>query len=102
MIKGFEDAVRGMEKGEEKFIKLSPSEAYGEHNPELVRHVPRDQLPKEELKPGMMLLVVSPDGSEMPAEIIEVSDKTVSIDLNHPMAGKTLNFKFKVVDIIST
>ena len=102
LLKGFEEAVIGMEKGEEKEIKLQPSEAYGEHNPDLIKKVPRDKLPKEqEPKPGMMLVMNLPDGAQLPTRIVEVTDETVTLDLNHPLAGKTLNFKIKVVEISS-
>jgi len=99
VIKGFDDALIGMEKGQEKQIKLAPKDAYGDPNPELVKKVPRDKLPEGELKPGMMLGVGLPTGQQVPAMITEVSDSEVTIDLNHPLAGKTLNFKIKVVDI---
>ena len=100
IIPGFENAVIGMEKGEEKEIKLQPQEAYGEHNPDLIQKIPRDQLPNE-LKKGMILMITLPNGQQMPVQVAEVTDEAVSIDLNHPLAGKNLNFKIKIVDIAS-
>lgn len=100
IIKGFEEAVTGMKKGEEKEVKLAPTEAYGDHNPQLSRKIPRDKLPKEpEPKPGMVLAIGTPDGKQFPAKIMEVSDTEVTLDLNHPLAGKTLVFKIKIVEI---
>jgi len=102
VIKGFEEAVLGMEKGDEKEITLKPSEAYGDHNLELVKKVPKEHLPKDkELKTGMMLLMKLPNGAQIPAKIAEVSDKEVTLDLNHPLVGKTLVFKIKIADISS-
>lgn len=102
VIKGFDEAVIGMEKGEEKEVKIPKEEAYGDINPELVKKVPRDKLPSDqEPKQGMVLLLKSPDGQQIPARIAEVSDTDVSIDLNHPLAGKNLTFKIKVVDIVA-
>jgi FKBP-type peptidyl-prolyl cis-trans isomerase 2 len=102
LIKGFEDAVVGMEKGEEKEITLQPSEAYGDNNPQLIKEVPKEKLPQDkEVKPGMMLLMGLPNGAQVPARITEVTEKTVKIDLNHPLAGKVLNFKIKIVDFSS-
>jgi len=102
VIKGFENAMIGMENGEEKEIKIPPSGAYGDHNPQLIRKLPRDQLPKEkEIEPGMMLVVSLPNGVQMPASILEVTDESVTIDFNHPLAGKVLNFKITVVGISS-
>lgn len=100
VIPGFESAVMGMSKGEEKEITLEPSEAYGEPNPKLVKDVPRSQFPKDqEIKAGMMLLIGLPNGKRIPAKISKVTPETVTIDLNHPLAGKRLNFKFKLIEI---
>jgi peptidylprolyl isomerase len=103
VIKGLEHAVIGMEKGEERQIKLQPQEAYGERNPKLFRKIPKDQLPRkvEELEPGMLMVINLPSGLQVPARIVEVTDSDATIDLNHPLAGKTLNFKIKIVDILS-
>jgi len=89
-----------MEKGEEKEIKLLPNEAYGDYNQELVRHIPRDHFPEgEEVKAGARVLMKLENGAQIPATITEVTDSLITIDVNHPLAGKTLNFKLKVVDI---
>lgn len=98
LIKGFESALIGMEPGEEKEIKLQPADAYGEQNPQMVQKLPRDKLPPEpEPQPGMVLGVKLPDGAQFPAKIMEVTDNEVTIDLNHPLAGKVLIFKIKIV-----
>ncbi|GAI42471.1 unnamed protein product, partial [marine sediment metagenome] len=55
--------------------------------------------PEQEPKAGMMLILNAPNGMQMPAKITEVSDEAITIDMNHPLAGKNLNFKFKLVDI---
>ena len=100
LIKGFDDAVIGMEKGDEKEIKLKPEDAYGLHKKEMMQKVPKDKLPKEqEPQPGMVLLLGTPDGRKFPVKVAEVTDKEVTIDLNHPLAGKTLDFKIKVVEV---
>ena len=100
MIKGFDDAVVGMKKGQEKKFKLSPKEAYGDPNPQLVKKVPRQMMPQgHEPKPGMILAMTLPNGMQVPATITIVEENEVTIDLNHPLAGKTLNFKIKVVEI---
>ena len=102
VIKGFDEGVIGMEKGQEKEITLKPSEAYGDHNPELVKKVPKEHLPKDkEPKEGMMLMLGLPNGAQLPAKITEVADNDVTLDLNHPLVGKTLIFKVKVVSISS-
>lgn len=100
MIKGFDSAVIGMVLGQEKTVKIWPSEAYGDYNPELVTVIPRQNLPEEKnIKPGMMIMVSSQNGQQIPALITEVNESGFTIDLNHPLAGKTLIFKIKIVDI---
>lgn len=104
VIPGFENAVIGMEKDQEKTIKILPKDAYGEKRPELMQEVPISQLPEEardKIKTGMMLGMQSPDGRQMPVMIANVDKEkqTFTIDLNHPLAGQNLNFKIKVVDI---
>ncbi|MFC1800945.1 peptidylprolyl isomerase [Nanoarchaeota archaeon] len=100
VIKGFDEAVIGMEKGEEKEVKIPADQAYGQPNPDLLKKVPRDKLPKDqEPKEGMMLVLGSPDGKQIPARIAKVEETEVTIDLNHPLAGKNLNFKIKIVEI---
>jgi len=101
VIKGFDDAVIGMTKGDEKEIRIEPAQAYGEHNPELLKEIPRDKLPQDqEPKKGMMLALGLPNGQQMPAKIVSVTRDHVTIDLNHPLAGKVLIFKIKVVDFL--
>lgn len=100
VIQGFDNAVIGMEKGMEKSIKLKPSECYGEYNPELITEIPKDKLPKEEeVKAGMIVVMGLPDGKQLPATISKVTEEKVTLDLNHPLAGKILNFKLKVLEI---
>jgi len=100
LIKGFDDAVIDMEKGDEKEITLQPEEAYGHPNPDLVKKVPKDRMPKEqEVKPGMLLAMALPNGQQIPATVTSVDEKEVTIDLNPPLAGKVLKFKIKIVEI---
>jgi FKBP-type peptidyl-prolyl cis-trans isomerase 2 len=98
VIPGFDHAVIGMKIGEEKNIVIHPAEAYGESNPQMIQTVPRNQFPeKMELKEGTVLVLKAPTGQQIPVIIAKVTDKGVTIDMNHPLAGKTLHFKVKVV-----
>lgn len=100
VVPGFDKAVLGMKKGEEKEFTISPNEAYGEHNPELQQKVPRSQLPKDQIpEAGMTMVVGTPDGRQFPVQITAVDEETITLDLNHPLAGKTLIFKIKILDI---
>ncbi len=100
VVPGFDNAVVGMEEGEEKEFTIKPEEGYGQINAQMVQEVPKEQLPKEqEPKVGMVLGVGLPNGQQIPARITKVTEDKVTIDLNHPLAGKTLHFKIKVVKV---
>ncbi|MFH1056308.1 MAG: FKBP-type peptidyl-prolyl cis-trans isomerase, partial [Candidatus Micrarchaeota archaeon] len=88
MIKGFDDAVVGMAEGEEKTVRLLPSEAYGERREDLLIEVNRSQIPGD-VKIGSKLQ--SSTGAV--ATVVNVSNDTITIDANHALAGKALNFK---------
>lgn len=100
VIKGFDLAVKEMNLDEEKEIHIKSEDAYGDTRAELIKQVPRDQLPKEqEPQVGMILGVGMPNGQQIPARITAVNDTEVTIDLNHPLAGKNLNFKLKLIEV---
>jgi peptidylprolyl isomerase len=91
-----------MEKGQEKEVTIKPEEAYGQRNPELEQKIPKDSLKMDkEPEPGMMLGLSTPDGRQAAVSILAVDKDTITVDLNPPLAGKTLIFKVKVVDIKS-
>ncbi|PIN90926.1 peptidylprolyl isomerase [Candidatus Pacearchaeota archaeon CG10_big_fil_rev_8_21_14_0_10_34_76] len=99
VIKGFDDAVIGMEIDEEKEFTLKPEEAYGEANEELKQDIPKDIFKGQEPKPGMVIVLSSPDGKQFPVNILSVNEESITVDLNHPLAGKTLIFKIKIKEI---
>lgn len=100
VIPGFDDGVVGMEVGEKKSIKLPPEEAYGTAHEELVQKVPRNEVPAEiDIQVGMRLQAQGPGGQPFVVVVTEVTDEEVTVDGNHPMAGKTLNFDLELVEI---
>lgn len=99
IIKGFDDAVMGMKEGQEKEVTIAPVDGYGERRQELLKKIPRTKLPPGEPKVGMMMMLKSPEGQQIPAIITEVTPTEITIDLNHPLAGKTLHFAIKIVGI---
>ena len=100
VIPGFEEAVIGLKKGDEKEIKLESEEAYGNYDSTLKREIPKDVIPEgQEIKEGMIIVMQTPEGYKLPARIVSISDDSFTIDLNHPLAGKKLIFNIKVVGI---
>ena len=103
VVPGFENAVIGKELNEEFQIRLEPDEAYGPYDPNANQKVPRSNFPSN-ITPevGMMLQIEQAHGDHshhIPIVIKEVTDNEITLDFNHPMAGKVLNFKMKVVKI---
>ena len=100
VIPGFDNGVLGMKEGEEKTIKIQAKEAYGERNEKFIQHLPKDKVNVGfEVKPGHVLMFKGPNGEKIPSIVKEVGNDKITIDLNHPLAGKNLNFKVKVVAI---
>jgi FKBP-type peptidyl-prolyl cis-trans isomerase SlyD len=99
ILPGLEKALDGMHVGEEKDVKLPPEEAYGPVDKEAFQEVPKSSIPAQGLKVGTPLRAQSPDGRSMMARVSEIKDKTVVVDLNHPLAGKTLAFHVKILDV---
>jgi peptidylprolyl isomerase len=100
VIQGFNEAVKGMEKDEEKKFRLPPTDAYGERDEELVRVFPVSALGQgADPQPGQMIGVQAPDGHQYPARITKVEDGNMTIDLNNPLAGQALNFRIRLLDV---
>lgn len=103
MIRGFEQAVLGMQVGDNKTVTITVDEAYGPRRDDLILEVSRDELP-DDLEPdvGMLLQSSQPDGSVIIFTITEVSDTTIKVDGNHPLAGLELTFDIELVEIIAS
>jgi FKBP-type peptidyl-prolyl cis-trans isomerase SlyD len=99
MIPGLEKELTGMKVGGEKHVTVKPEDAYGKINPNAVQEVPKEKIPPNALKVGAVLAARSPEGMVVPMTVKEIKEKTVVMDMNHPMAGKTLVFDVKIVDI---
>ena len=100
MIPGFERQLEGLHVGDEREITVSPADGYGEVDPALFVEVPTSDLPSDATPTvGMVLRGVNPDGKSFQARIADTKPGTVILDLNDPLAGKTLHFTVKVTDI---
>ena len=100
VIPGFETAVEGMSAGDRKTETIVAENAYGERRDELVFTVDRDQMPEgNEIEVGDMLRIGFPDGSSAAVQVAGLDDATVTLDANHPLAGKDLTFELELVAI---
>jgi peptidylprolyl isomerase len=100
IIPGLDTAIPGMTVGEKKVVKIGAEDAYGQPNPEMRQSVPREGIPAEiPLEVGIQLQMQTPDGQAMPVTVIEVDEATVTLDANHPLAGKDLQFDIELVKI---
>ncbi len=100
LIPGFEDAVVGMNAGDSKTTHIPVDQAYGTYRADMVIEVDREQMPPE-LEPeiGQQLQLQQPTGQVIPVVITEISDSTITLDANHPLAGEDLVFDIQLVDI---
>lgn len=100
IIPGLERALDGMQLGETRDIEVSPADAYGEYDPEAIYELPKNQFPPSfNLRVGAQLRVRADDGRVLNAHITRIDGETVKIDLNHPLAGKTLYFRASIAGI---
>lgn len=100
IIPALENALSGKQPGDAFLISISPEEGYGLRDESKLRPVPRDMFPKDaELKIGMQYHAEGPSGEKLMITIAEISDETVTIDGNLPLAGMQLNFDVTVVDV---
>lgn len=101
VIPGMEDAVVGMEAGEEKTVTIAFADAYGPHHDEMVVVVDRSEFPTEmEIEVDQQLSVVLEDEQSIIVTVTEITDDTVTLDANHPLAGEDLTFDIQLVEIV--
>jgi FKBP-type peptidyl-prolyl cis-trans isomerase 2 len=97
LIKGFENGLIDMSEGDKKTVEIEPSEAYGDHNPEMIIEIPSTNVPPD-VQVGQMLQGNSPQGP-VNVKVLEIKEDVVVLDGNHPLAGKKLIFDLEVVGI---
>ena len=103
LIKGFERELMGMSVNQKKSFTLSPEDAYGNRDESLTRDFARSDFPADlEPQVGMTIGLQTAEGRRMPALITHLDEDKLSVDLNHPLAGESLNFDIEVVGISAT
>lgn len=99
IIPGLEKQLTGLKVGDTKHVEIAPEDGYGPRDPKRTQEVEKDKIPEEARKVGSKLTGQGPQGQPMYAEVKEVKDKTLVLDLNHPLAGKKLIFDVKVLKV---
>lgn len=100
VIPGFDEAVTGLEPGESRSVTLTPDRAYGEPNEQLVHCVSLADFAEEPVV-GYQVQLVAPDGTPLLGEVAAIEGDEVTLDFNHPLAGKTLVFEIELVEVAS-
>ena len=100
IIPGLENALYGMEVGDQKTVVIQPEDAYGEYDPESLQDTKKEEFSEEvPLDVGTFLDLADDEGDILSAQIIAAEEDTVTLDFNHPLAGKTLTFEITVTDL---
>jgi len=100
IIPGLDSAVEGMAVGDKKTVEVPVDQAYGQPDPNAQQAVPRTDIPEDiPLDLGTQLQVQTPQGQVMPVTVVEVTEEQVTLDANHPLAGKDLTFAIELVEI---
>jgi peptidylprolyl isomerase len=103
VIPGFERQVEGMSVGETTVVTIPADEAYGQRDERQIQEIPRNAMPAElTLEIGTGLTATTRDGKEIPLTVIGLTDDTVTVDGNHPLAGRDLTFELELVEIVTS
>ncbi|MDG1813178.1 MAG: peptidylprolyl isomerase [Porticoccaceae bacterium] len=98
LLPGFESPLMGLVDGDEREFSILPENAFGQHNPQNVQAVERDNFEDGELELGTMFSFQNGDG-ELPGVVVEVQENEVMVDFNHPLAGQIILFTVKIISV---
>jgi len=101
LIPGLERALHGMRAGEEKQVVVWPSDGYGDVDPAAIAEVRKESIPEGALTVGAQIMAKGSEGTTNMVRVKEIKEHTVVLDLNHPLAGKTLCFDVKILNVES-
>jgi FKBP-type peptidyl-prolyl cis-trans isomerase 2 len=101
VIAGFDAAVLGLLPGECRTVAIPPEQGYGPHLPEMLAEIERRMIPDDhQLAVGSFLEVSAANGATFEVQVVALSDTTVRLDANHPLAGKELHFEIRLLDFV--
>lgn len=96
---GFEAPIKGLTDGDSGSYEIAPEHAFGQHNPQNVQMLKRDDFEELEPEVGTVMSFSDPSGGELPGVIARVDERQVEVDFNHPLAGRTLTFEVDVISV---
>ncbi|CAM4071631.1 FKBP-type peptidyl-prolyl cis-trans isomerase [Pseudomonas wadenswilerensis] len=99
LLPGFEAAIFGFKAGDKRTVTVTPENAFGQPNPQNVQIIPRSQFNDMELSEGLLVIFNDAANAELPGVVKAFDDAQVTIDFNHPLAGKTLNFEVEILGV---
>lgn len=100
IVPGLEQALHGKSAGDEFSTRIEPAQGYGDRSDSMSQVVPRDMFETgEKIEVGMQFHAESPDGQPLAVTVVQITDDEITVDGNHPLAGVTLNFEVKVVEV---
>jgi FKBP-type peptidyl-prolyl cis-trans isomerase SlpA len=101
LVHGLELALYGLRPGDTQRLALYPEQAFGPHDPERIHRLPRSGFPPDiELKPGNIIAFDTPEGEEIAGTLLTLDERTVEVDLNHPLAGRRIIFDVEILDVV--
>lgn len=99
LLPGFEAALYGFKAGDKRSLQVAPENAFGQPNPQNVQVMPRSQFEGMELSEGLLIIFNDAANAELPGVVKAFDEQQVTIDFNHPLAGKTLSFDVEIIEV---
>nr|WP_286947645.1 FKBP-type peptidyl-prolyl cis-trans isomerase [Pseudomonas sp. UBA6718] len=99
LLPGFEVALYGFKAGDKRSLQIEPENAFGQPNPQNVQVMPRGQFQDMELSEGLLIIFNDAANAELPGVVKAFDEQQVTIDFNHPLAGKTLTFEVEIIEV---
>ena len=100
LLPGFEERLLGLSSGHVEEFVIAPEKGFGQHNPSNIQTIPRDQFGDDiTLEQGLVLSFADAQNTELPGVVADFKDKDVTVDFNHPLAGKDVHFEVKIIAV---
>jgi len=99
LLPGFEQAIYGLKAGDKRSLSITPEQGFGQGNPQNVQVMPRSQFQDMELSEGLLVIFNDAANAELPGVVKAFDDNQVTIDFNHPLAGKSLSFDVEIIEV---